>query len=83
MPLVPWMASTCQSDAQGMVSVSTSITKFHSIDLLALVDADYKTGSSSDGQILWASELGAKIYWDHWLLPCEDVLSKKKEKHFE
>ena len=41
-----------------------------SLDLLALVDADYKTVSSSDGQILWASELGAKIHWDHWLLPC-------------
>ena len=49
MPSVPWMASTCQSDAQDMVAASASITKFHSIDLLALVDADYNTGSSSDG----------------------------------
>ena len=44
--------------------------KFHSIDLLALVDADYKPRSSSDVQTFWESELGAKIHWDHWLLPC-------------
>ena len=70
MPLVPWMARTCQSDAQDMAAAGTSITKFYSIDLLALVDANYKTGSSSDGQILWASELGVIIHWDHWFLPC-------------